>query len=217
VDKFLGRLTFGFLLSQVAPGFVMVTAIWLIYGPDLGVFMPAPAADGTQTPPWFFLLVLGALSGVVLDQLNWAAGGWHATMAKTEKFKLHQLDKLPSVVLILLGPIGAVFAVMGALFFSKVGDLTVEEFLPSIDPKRFEQWEWLQSFYVYSALFCANAALAAAILFVPVLMSDLTRPWATAVWFAAGILTLLENRAFGSLSDAERAFVDAGSVPKTAE
>lgn len=215
MDKFLGKLTFSFLLGQLAPGFLLVTTLWLIYEPSIDFLEPAPsivesgaldsddageaaaAVEKKQYVPWIFLLASGALIGIIVDQLNWAG---HGTLDRVDR---HRLFIKHSILWIVMGPLGVLVPVLIALALTKTEDLVVKEFLPRVDPTYFGHWEWLQNFYLYSAQYLINTALVASVLLVPVSMANGSWGVFAAGWFGIGLLTLLAIRAFNSLFAAE--------------
>ena len=204
MDKFLGRLTFGFLIGQVAPGFLIVTSLWFIYKPDIG-FLHLQLAPGAV--PWFTLLAVGSFVGMALDQLNWVGTGWYSSFLK----KHPSIKKIDFFVVfwIVLGPLGVVLPVLIGLTFAKVSDLKANEFLPAIDPDRFNQWQWLQDFYLYRSEFFINTSLAAALLFIPLSMEGISFWYGVTLWATVGVFNLLSIRMTETLEGAEEELVNA--------
>ena len=208
MDKFIGRLTFGFLLGQAAPGFILMVVLWDLGYIDFGSLLASQASATSGSPPWLALLVTGSLVGVVIDQIGWATGGW--LMAKETEGTLpsEYFENFNSLAIVLLGPVLVAGLALYALLFSKVKDLNVREFLPRISSEKFAQWEWLQSFYLYTAQFFMNAALAGTLAILPIWIATEQIAWTLALWTGIGLLKLMEMRASSTLFAAESELVD---------
>lgn len=205
MDSFLSRLTFSFLLGQVAPGFIFTTLVWLVYQPEVSelvIRIVGNSATQASAPPWILLIFSGTLVGVVLDQLSWTGAGWQTNYLKRKGWR-HYEEKVPSVVWILIGPLGVLVPILTALVCSRASDLTVQEFLPKIKPELFGQWEWLQNFYLYSAQFSSNTALALSLVYLPLYLKQMSFSHAIVLWTTIGLLQLLSIRTFDTLFQAE--------------
>lgn len=205
MDKFLGRLTFGFVLGQLAPGLLLAVGLWLVFQPTLSA-----VGHSGNGPPWAMLFVLAAFLGITLDLVSWSAHGvWDKlTSVPPDHTSIRFLQH--AGLTIALGPATVLFPVIKGLVFSRTAKLVVREHLPWIPSEKMEQFEWLQNFHLYPAQFAANASLALSLLFLVLLGRCLGAwqwhdfPFLAGLWVAAGLLQVLSIRTYASLFDAER-------------
>ena len=208
MTNFFGKLTFGFVLGQFLPGFLLVMA-WQAIG------VQAEHGFEVWRDPGPFLLpiggteiVLAIVVGLLIDGINWAGRAFLERQAgKDGKLPTEtRLHSRPPVVLI-AGPVGPLFCALHFIFCSRTRSLAISENVVRISNDQLGHFRWLQDFYLYAGQFYANTSLAASVALLPLALSftgaGLFWQCVAICWFLAGLCWLLSLRTFASLFWAE--------------
>jgi len=166
------KFTFGFLMAQLFPGVVAVSAVCLaarVSGAeepvtDLSGFAVSAWEGMFTKPAWipaFLFVAVG--TGMLIHGLNWTVLAWlenHADGEESKSASKSLWHGWPVVLQLLLGPIKMVLEILWLLIALGLEKLKMEENVSRIKPKHMPNFIFLQEFYLYFGQFYAHTAYA---------------------------------------------------------
>ena len=180
------KITFGFLMAQLAPGVIVIYSSSFLYM----IFRDTPNSfsmtmsqvnqfwfDSSPTAIIFFALSVGA--GMSIHGLHWSILGY----LEGGKFKSENMGLIPKLRLtlekrnffcqILFCPGFILLEIIGFLFtVKKTEDVILEENVTSIPDSKMEAFHFLQSFYLSFAQFYIHTGYALYFSFVCLLVGS---------------------------------------------
>jgi hypothetical protein len=211
------KVTFGFLMAQLAPGglsalalFMLVTAVQKPGDYAIRTLAEHCLTTAFSSPPAAFLSLTASLAlGMLLHGLNWACIGFNETRFEHSfNSSWHRRKIWLQVVLAPLQIFSECAAVLWqADSIPKIGN---RENLSRIAPNRMAQFQFIQDFYLHFAQFFAHVSLAFLIAFssmTALLFIMGTSAWRMAMivatYLLAGLFFVLGRVQFYSLFRAE--------------
>ena len=166
------KFTFGFLMAQLFPGIVAVSAVSLAVRAsrteqvveDLWPFMGTVWEEMFTKPIWIPLyLFLAVGTGMLIHGLNWTVLAWlenHKNIEKPKPAWKSFWHRRLILFQLLAGPIKMVAEILWLLSARGIRPLVMEENAPRIKPDYMPNFTFLQDFYLYFAQFYSHTAYA---------------------------------------------------------
>ncbi len=218
------KFTFGFLMAQLFPGIVAVSALSLAVkatrsgeaASDLWTFAGSAWEEMFAKPAWIpAYLFLAVGTGMLIHGLNWTVLAWLENHKNPDEPRpVRETFWHGRLVLfqLLLGPIKMVAEIAWLLVARGLKPLAMDENVPNVKPERMANFVFLQEFYLYFAQFYAHTAYA--LLFaMPCLTVTLFHAgwsWGSSfllvvLYFATSLFFLVGRVQLNTLFKAERA------------
>ena len=232
MKDFVSKATFGFLMAQFIPGAIAVLGISLVLaaitgqGPNSVSQQVIATVESWGGSVVMQLLVVGLFTGagMLIHGLHWSVLGYLERTPRADNmdgpnpvFETFWHDKRIALQ-VLLGPVKLLRETVQFLFNgTSVRNVSMNENIHRVDPKRIDAFVWVQDFYLHFSQFYAHAAFA----FVPVLMGLLAFTarfgftWQrlsmlAIAWLLTGMLFIVGRVQLASMFIAEQAVADAG-------
>jgi len=225
--ELFSKFTFGFLMAQLFPGAVAVSAVALAIeavnsetatGDLMAVLCGVYDNAFGSASRLAIYLFLAVGTGMLIHGIHWSVLAWLENRQSGE-YETPIVDSFWHgklvVVQLLLGPVKMILELVWLLFAGGLGPLRMTENVPRVPPSRMPNFLFLQEFYLYFAQFYAHTAWA--LLFcIPCLIVVFTCvgwTWMNSLYvglayLATSVFFLLGRVQLASLFEAENALAD---------